>query len=131
MRLIKLSGLFFLYRALQQHSLRALIIFINGVLNHGLTTKKNYHNKNIKCIRNYDIVGNAIMTIYTFYKYPQSRIYGYFGVSNFIVIYTLFTMIERTNKNVFFGELSHVLLVQLPLFSGLEASLGLKPLLSF
>ena len=80
MRLIKLSGLFFLYRALQQHSLRALIIFINGVLNHGLTTKKNYYNKNIKLIRNYDIVGNAIMTIYTFYKYPQSRIYGIYFI---------------------------------------------------
>lgn len=77
MRIINIIGVFlFLYFGILYNSYRCYIIFINGVIFHSNET-------NIY-LRYYDIMGNAIFTIYTIYYYPKTRPYAIIATASWI-----------------------------------------------
>lgn len=131
MRLITTLSLFFLAKPMYLNSYRAWIIFFNGIAYHGYETPENYYFKNTSLIRNYDILCNFLITLYTVYYYPISRPYAINGTINYILLYLL-NNYKNNNKNKIeymnvLKDLMHVFMVQIPLFKGLELSLNMIP----
>ena len=129
MRIIKTAGLFFLYKSLYSGSYRAWAIFFNGLAYHAYETVENYDSKTTSILRNYDMFCNLLFSIYTAYYYPDSRRYGIKSLFNFFTICILHTVTKNrrtTFRNILIDS-AHVLMIQLPLFKGLELSLDIYP----
>ena len=77
MRFINILGVTFLFfpTFLKYKSKRALAVFINGLIFHS--------NENNKFLRYYDIICNALMSYYTYSKYPRALKYILFSFFNF------------------------------------------------
>lgn len=132
MRIIKTAGLFFLYKSLYTGSYRAWAILLNGLIYHSYETVNNYDSKTTTMLRNYDICCNFLFCIYTAYYFPISRIYGIKSLFNFFTICILHTVTKNrktTFRNILIDS-AHVLMIQLPLFKGLELSLDITPTFS-
>lgn len=132
MRIIKTAGLFFLYKSLYAGSYRAWAMLLNGLVYHSYETVNNYNSKTTTMLRNYDIFCNFIFCIYTVYYFPISRIYGIKSLLNFFTICILHT-VTKNRRTIFTNVLldsAHVLMIQLPLFKGLELSLDITPTFS-
>ena len=125
MRLIKMLGLFYLlHNMIYKNSFRAYIIFINGMIYHGYATKENIYKPTACYLRYYDMYGNILLSLYTYYITPEVYLYGLFGLTNFLFLYYL-ALTEKYNKHLSmeFFDTMHVLAVQYPLFLGLDKSL--------
>lgn len=132
MRIIKTIGLFFLAKSLYAGSYRAWAIFFNGMIYHCYETVENYESKTSSILRYNDMFYNVMFIIYTSYYYPISRNYGLKAIINFFALCLLHSIIKnrRTKCISILQEFAHVLMIQLPLFKGLELSLDITPTFS-
>lgn len=118
MRPINLLGLLLYIECIRtKHSLRGLLVFINGLIYHSLYTEKNKERRFMKIIRFWDIICNTIMTYYTIYNFPHTRIYAVIACKIFLLNLYL------VNKLPYYVcDFIHVLGIQYPLSLGLKFS---------
>ncbi len=132
MRIIKTISLLLLGKSMFFGSYRAWTIFFNGIAYHGYETNENYYSEPTTLLRYNDILCNLCIILYTMYYYPVSRPYAINGVINFILLCLLFNTTKNKTKYInIIEDFMHVFMVQLPLFKGLELSLGLTPTINF
>ena len=119
MRLINLLGLFlYIDFVKNKKSLRAICVIINGILYHGLYHDHNQQTRYMKLIRYWDIICNMLMTYYTIYNYPHTRIYAIIAIKIFILNLYLVKKFPY-----YVVDVIHVLGIQYPLSLGLKYSL--------
>ena len=112
--LICLTGLFLFYlpKIFYYKSVRALVVFINGILYHT--------NKNNIFLRNYDIYSNILLICWTVYNYNSTIYTSLFVLSSFTINNYLNTK-NYINENV--SNFIHLFLVQFPLSISLKNTL--------
>ena len=126
MRVIPLFGITLFLRALiQKGSIRAFIIITNGILFHGLTTKKNFYERIPTFLRYNDIVANTLLIAYSLANDIVLYPYVVVGMANFIFNIFILRRYFSHIVNMEQRELFHVLGVQLPFAIGLEKTLKL------
>ena len=125
MKIIPIIGLLYLIKNIYYFkSTRALLILINGFIYHGYRTLENKNSFFTILLRNYDIIVNMILTIYTIYLTPITFINAFIGTINFIIIHYISTHSEYSQYlNEDYTDFLHVLCVQYPLFFGLDKCL--------